>query len=219
MSGTVTASARLLANKELVLDRWIAAVRSSIPLARAELDPVLIDTFPAFITHLAEALAPRHPRTTATEGDMVAIARACVDDVRLAHGDCCVVAAEEPVVGYWSPAALTRVFENLLSNALKYRTGEKPVTVRLSQSHGRAIAHVHNHGSYIPPSEQGNLFQAFTRSAAAVSSTARGWGIGLAIVRAIADAHGGSVGIDSLPETGTAFIFDIPLDARPFQRD
>jgi signal transduction histidine kinase len=36
-------------------------------------------------------------------------------------------------------------------------------------------------------------------------------------VRGVAESHGGSIGVDSLPERGTTFVIDIPLDARPFQ--
>jgi Histidine kinase-, DNA gyrase B-, and HSP90-like ATPase len=44
-----------------------------------------------------------------------------------------------------------------------------------------------------------------------------GWGLGLAQVRAVAEAHGGSIGVDSVPERGTTFTIEIPLDARPYQ--
>ncbi|WP_309895250.1 HAMP domain-containing sensor histidine kinase [Archangium sp.] len=76
---------------------------------------------------------------------------------------------------------------------------------------------VHNHGSYIPPEEQETLFQVFRRSLQAERSNQRGWGLGLPLVRAVAEAHGGSIGVDSLPERGTTFTIDLPKDARPFQ--
>jgi hypothetical protein len=38
-------------------------------------------------------------------------------------------------------------------------------------------------------------------------------------VRAVAEAHGGSIGVDSLPERGTTFMIDIPVDARPYQNN
>uniref|UniRef100_UPI0028A8187C ATP-binding protein n=1 Tax=Massilia alkalitolerans TaxID=286638 RepID=UPI0028A8187C len=43
-----------------------------------------------------------------------------------------------------------------------------------------------------------------------------GWGVGLPYVRRVAEAHGGSVMMSSSLEEGTAFVIDIPLDARPF---
>jgi signal transduction histidine kinase len=46
----------------------------------------------------------------------------------------------------------------------------------------------------------------------------RGWGLGLALVRAVAEAHGGSIAVESLAGMGTTFLVDLPLDARPFQK-
>jgi signal transduction histidine kinase len=77
---------------------------------------------------------------------------------------------------------------------------------------------VHNEGESIPLHEQEMLFQAFRRAEAAKAGNKKGWGIGLALVRGVAEGHGGSIGLDSLPGTGTTFIIDIPIDARPFQQ-
>jgi signal transduction histidine kinase len=44
-----------------------------------------------------------------------------------------------------------------------------------------------------------------------------GWGLGLAQVRAVAEAHGGSIGVNSVADRGTTFTIDIPLDARRYQ--
>ena len=49
-------------------------------------------------------------------------------------------------------------------------------------------------------------------------STYRGWGLGLAQVRATAEAHGGSIAVDSLPEVGTTFTIDVPCDGRAVQK-
>jgi hypothetical protein len=66
------ASDRLLARRERVLSLWEERVRREISAAAAESHPVLIDTLPAVIRQLAEALSPHHPRRTATEGSSVA---------------------------------------------------------------------------------------------------------------------------------------------------
>lgn len=50
------------------------------------------------------------------------------------------------------------------------------------------------------------------RAEAAKSGDKQGWGIGLPFVRAVAESHGGSVGLDSSDERGTTFIIDIPVD-------
>jgi signal transduction histidine kinase len=121
-----------------------------------------------------------------------------------------------PQWGFWDGDALRRVVENLLSNAFKYGRSGTSITVTVSSAQGRLLLKVHNLGSPIPIEDQERLFQAFRRTVAARSSGKKGWGIGLALVRGVAEAHGGSVGVDSSLERGTTFIFDIPIDSRPF---
>lgn len=122
-----------------------------------------------------------------------------------------------PVWGHWDPEALRRAIENLVTNAFKYGGVDTPVTIKLDCQDDRAMVTIHNLGSYVPPEDREYLFQAFRRSSAAKESGKKGWGVGLAIVRAVAEAHGGSIGIDSSLEKGTKFIFDIPVDSRPFR--
>lgn len=153
------------------------------------------------------------------ECELVAIVRDAVSQLETMHGERFVVVAhDEPLTGVWSAEALRRAIENLCTNAVKYGAADRPITVSVKSLSGRAIIDVHNHGSYIPAEELGNLFQAFQRTVSAKQSGKRGWGIGLALVRGVAEAHGGSIGVDSLPEKGTSFSIDIPLDARPFQQ-
>lgn len=122
----------------------------------------------------------------------------------------------ESVWGQWDGEAIRRTIENLIANAMKYGTPKSKISVRVRGIEGRLIVTVHNVGSYIPVEEQESLFQAFRRSESAQKSKTKGWGLGLALVRSVAEAHGGSVVVDSSPEMGTTFTFDIPIDARPF---
>src|SRR3954463_13240241 len=62
----------LMARREHVLALWEKRVRKEIPAAAAEDHPIIIDTLPAVLRQLAEALSPEHPRRTATEGSSVA---------------------------------------------------------------------------------------------------------------------------------------------------
>ena len=100
---------------------------------------------------------------------------------------------------------------------MKYGSADRPITITVRAVAGRAMVSVHNFGSYIPPEELELLFQPFRRANQARKSGERGWGLGLTLVRGVAESHGGSIGVDSLPERGTTFVIDIPLDARPFQ--
>jgi signal transduction histidine kinase len=152
------------------------------------------------------------------ECDLVEVARQTLDRLQAEHGDRVVLVAPEHVRGFFDPDALQRALENLTDNALKYGAQSRSITVTLRETHGRAILMVHNHGAHIPAEKQETLFRAFQRLTDAESSGKRGWGLGLAQVRAVAEAHGGSIGVDSVPERGTTFTIDIPADARPYQR-
>jgi signal transduction histidine kinase len=150
------------------------------------------------------------------EHDVLEIVRDVVERLETLHGDRFVIAdTAEGVRSYCSREAISRALENLLNNAIKYGGKDTPVIIRIRERLGRLLLHVDNHGSYIPVDQREQLFQAFRRSTHAESGAQAGWGLGLAVVRAVAEAHGGSVGVDSAPEWGTSFVIDIPLDARP----
>jgi signal transduction histidine kinase len=121
------------------------------------------------------------------------------------------------VHGCWDGDGLRRAIENLVSNAFKYGASEGKVTIKISSEHERVFVIVHNEGGHIPAEDQETLFKAYKRSQSAKASGKKGWGIGLALVRGISEAHGGSIGVDSSIEEGTTFMLDIPRDAKPFQ--
>jgi signal transduction histidine kinase len=149
--------------------------------------------------------------------DLVEVVRQSLDRFQPEAGERIVLVARGPVRGHVAPHALGRAVENLISNALKYGAPSRPITVTVGETHGRGILTVHNHGPHIPAEKQETLFRAFQRLTEAEMSGKTGWGLGLAQVRAVAEAHGGSIGVDSLPDRGTTFTIDIPLDARPYQ--
>lgn len=151
------------------------------------------------------------------ECDVMEVVRAAVEHLRAEHGDRFVLQGPESVPGHLAPDALRRAIENLGSNAVKYGEASQPVTIGVDTVHERIMIRVHNEGSYIPVEEQETIFRAFHRLRSAEESGKTGWGLGLAQVRGVAEAHGGSIGIDSAPERGTTFTIDVPADARPFQ--
>lgn len=176
-----------------------------------------VDAMVRDLLDLGRVGAGRRLSLTLAPCDLTALARGVVEGLELIHGKRFVVAAPEPVQGHWSAETLRRSIENLLTNALKYGGAERPVTLRVGMREGRAEVSVHNEGSFIPVEERESLFQVFRRSRAAEEGPQRGWGLGLPLVRAVAEAHGGSVEVSSDLRTGTTFTLNIPLDARPFQ--
>lgn len=122
-----------------------------------------------------------------------------------------------PVVGFWDRGLLRRAIDNLISNAFKYGSKDSKITLMVTGQNGRTAISVNNHGPVIPKEEQETIFQIFRRAEAAKRGNRQGWGLGLPLVRTVAESHGGSIGIVSSLETGTTFTIDIPDDARPYQ--
>lgn len=154
---------------------------------------------------------------TLKEFDLMALARSVTDRAREYQG-ADVRLAGKSVTGWWSDAALERALENLLNNAQKYGDTDKPIEVNVADSNGRAIVSVRNQGKPIPAGELDAIFQQFVRSSDAGATTTGSWGLGLPYVRSVAQSHGGSAVVYSDAASGTTFVIDIPVDARPFQQ-
>ena len=121
------------------------------------------------------------------------------------------------VTGQWDGDAIKRMIENLVGNAIKYGTPDSTIRIKIDCPHERMLLTVHNEGEPIPTDQLESIFQVFRRAHAAKEGNQKGWGIGLAYVRSVAESHGGSVQIDSAAERGTTVGVDIPINARPFQ--
>jgi PAS domain S-box-containing protein len=106
---------------------------------------------------------------------------------------------------------LAQVFDNLVSNAVKFTPEGGSVTVELSRRNGEAVVAVTDTGIGIPVEEQAGLFQRFFRTKSATRHAIQGTGLGLAITRAIAEAHGGSIEVESEEGAGTTFRVTLPL--------
>jgi signal transduction histidine kinase len=100
--------------------------------------------------------------------------------------------------------------DNLISNAIKF-TPTGRVLVQLSSDSGEAVIDVVDTGIGIPPDEQARLFERFFRATAASTNAIQGTGLGLSISKAIADAHGGTIELESSGSEGTTFRLTLPL--------
>ncbi len=111
------------------------------------------------------------------------------------------------------PKRIAQVFDNLISNAIKFTRPGGSVGVSVSTDEGEIVASVSDTGRGIPQSEQSRLFERFFRSSA--TSDVPGTGLGLTIVRAIVEGHGGSLTFESTEGEGTTFTFLLPLGSTP----
>jgi signal transduction histidine kinase len=146
------------------------------------------------------------------ECDLVQLARESADECAQVIGDRIKLAGEPRLIGYWSCDELRRSLWNLIMNAAKYGASERPITITVRRSGERAEVSVHNEGAPIPAEEQPELFRPFARG----KRSAGGWGLGLALVRGCAEAHGGGVSVRS-DSSGTMFTIELPMDSRPYQ--
>lgn len=118
------------------------------------------------------------------------------------------------VEGYWDNLAIHRLIDNLASNAIKYGAPSKEVIISLDANSEWVEIGVHNEGNPISMEDQRLLFKEFSRSEMAIGSGQKGWGIGLALVRGLVEAHGGIVRVMSDEKHGTTFYARLPLDSR-----
>jgi PAS domain S-box-containing protein len=149
-----------------------------------------------------------------SECDLRKIAEETLSDLAMSHGERFVLEATGPVTGYWSCSHLRRVIENLTTNAIKYGSARAPVKVILHQADDHVELIVHNEGDPISKNEQKNIFKPFARTQSAMASGQIGWGLGLILVRGVAESHGGSVRVESSGTKGTSFIVSLPCDSR-----
>jgi signal transduction histidine kinase/DNA-binding response OmpR family regulator len=103
-----------------------------------------------------------------------------------------------------------KIVFNLLSNAVKFTPAGR-ITVRVRESHGSAVLEVTDTGIGVPAEEQRLLFDRFHRVTGAWSRSHEGTGIGLALVRELAELHGGTATAQSEPGVGSTFTVAVPL--------
>jgi signal transduction histidine kinase len=103
---------------------------------------------------------------------------------------------------------MRQVFANLLDNALKYTPEEGRVVISLRQEPGFAIVTFQDNGMGIPEEEQGKIWTRLYRGDK--SRSQRGLGLGLSLVKAVVQAHGGSVSVTSAPNQGAVFKLTLP---------
>lgn len=155
---------------------------------------------------LARAEAPAEVRTAFAAVDLVALARECVEealpaalakDIDLGFED-----ASEPLLVQGAASLLRELLRNLIDNAIKYTPEQGRVTVRAVAGSSTAIE-VEDSGPGIPPAERELVFQRFYR---VLGGSTDGSGLGLSIVRQIAELHGAAVSLaDSSNGPGTVF--------------
>ncbi len=107
-----------------------------------------------------------------------------------------------------------QVLDNLLDNALRHAPSESEVVVTAGTQNGAATLRVRDRGPGLASEEQARVFERFYRTDASRARHSGGLGLGLAIAKAIVEAHSGTLAVESAPGSGCTFEARLPQPAR-----
>ena len=174
-------------------DRLAALVDQLLFLARADSHPLDLDRKPVDLAGiLNEAAETAGPAAHAKDISLLVAAGTPPD-----------VLADRPQI--------LRVVDNLVANAVKFTPDGGSVSLVARREGGAAIVEVTDTGPGIAPAEQPELFNRFYRGTNAMEKAIPGSGLGLAISQVIAEAHGGTIRLESSPGSGSTFRLALPL--------
>ena len=180
---------RLIAGIGTASERMSALVEDLLLLARLdehrplESKPVDLDDLVVEAVELAQAVDPSHPITLTAE----------------------------PLIVLGDEARLRQVVDNLLGNLRAHTPGGTPARVAVRREAGDALVEVADDGPGMSAEEAQRAFERFYRADASRVRHEGGAGLGLSIVSAVTEAHGGSVSVESEPGHGTIFRVRLPL--------
>lgn len=144
---------------------------------------------------------------TAMLHDIVDSSRSLIDGAHI-EVDYAIADRLPPVLG--DEAALRRVFQNLVANAIKYGERGGWIGIRASQAGQEVLVTIADRGIGIAPAEHARIFEPFYRAPDVIAAQIQGAGLGLSLVKRIVEAHGGRVLVESAPGSGSEFTVALP---------
>jgi PAS domain S-box-containing protein len=188
------------------------------PLAAEQVEPIniivrrvqmltkLVDDFTAILSAEAQAMRPEAV-------ELEPLIEVMLTDFLVSANKAGVELAAEieptPAV-YGDPGQLRRIFDNLLGNALKFTPAGGQITVRLWPEADDVLLEVADTGIGIPPEQIGRVFERFYQVDGSMTRRYGGTGLGLALVKEIVEAHGGTVQLESRVGQGSKFRIHLP---------
>jgi two-component system OmpR family sensor kinase len=159
------------------------------------------------LARLGEGRQPEREPVDLTRivSDAVADARAAAPDRKIS------LDAADGTIVMGDDHQLRQVLANLLANAREHTPAGTPVHVTLTAADGQAVLAVVDEGPGLPAGEADKVFEPFYRADPSRTRETGGAGLGLAIVAAIVEAHGGTVAAASEPNVGATFTVRLPI--------
>jgi two-component system OmpR family sensor kinase len=144
--------------------------------------------------------------------ELAPLVRDAVSDARATAPGRGIEAVADPVTVSGDAHQLRQVLANLLRNALTHTPDGTPVEVSARRTDGEVRIEVRDHGPGLPEgADASELFGRFWRAEGGRTRGKGGAGLGLAIVAAIVDAHGGRVQASDAPGGGASFVVRLPV--------
>jgi len=187
------------------------------PLQRGPIESIARQTLTltAMVEDITLLLATETRRQECEPVAVGEIVRSAVEDFQLAASQAGLALSVEVQAGLprvnGSPVRLRRVVENLLENAIKFTPAGGDVSVRLARQDTQLALQVIDTGIGIAPEKQEHVFERFYQVDGSVRKIHGGAGLGLALVKEIAEACGGSVAVQSTVGQGSTFTVTLPI--------
>jgi signal transduction histidine kinase len=194
-----------LARLRLAIELWFAhpsaEMHAEIVRNLAESDQLVEEILLASrLDHLGPAAASAIPV------DLLGLA--AEEAARIGADATCVSEGGEPVEIDGDATLLRRLIRNLLENAAKH--GRPPITIAVTQREAMARVVVADAGEGIAAAERERVFEPFYRPAGRAESSG-GWGLGLSLVRQIAERHNGAATCEAAPDGRSRFVVDLAM--------
>lgn len=180
----------ILASSLEEVERMASIVENLLKLARFDAQELRLDTQSFPVKPFLESLLAQVAKLADTRE--VSLVLACPDDL--------LVQADR--------FKLEQALLNLLDNAIKYARTKTVVTVGVWSTEDALVLRVHDYGAVIPTEESTQVFERFWRSQSTMRE--KGYGLGLSIVKALVEMHGGRVSVTSSEDAGTEFLVTLP---------
>lgn len=170
----------------------------------------------SIVNDLLEVAQNENDRTFETQRlELIALLGKIIEEWKTHHGSNNAIILTAPKHLVFSQINLekfTRVFDNLISNAIKFSLKNDKIDIFLSTKADNAIIAVRDYGVGIPKDLLPHIFERFTKAGRKGLRGEKSTGLGLSIARQIIEKHGGKLEVESEENQGTTFRITLPLD-------